>query len=30
MPMNRKEMGEPGKIDHVKNVTGRENLVTYG
>ena len=25
---NRKERGEPGKIYHVRNVIGRENLIT--
>ena len=25
---NRKERGEPGKIHHVRNVIGRENLIT--
>ena len=25
-----KERGEPGKIYHVRNVIGRENLITYG
>ena len=27
---NRKERGEPGKIYHVKNIIGRENLITCG
>ena len=27
---NRKERGEPGKIYHVRNVIGRENLITCG
>ena len=27
---NRKERGEPGKIYHVRNVIGRENLITSG
>ena len=27
---NRKERGEPGKIYHVRNVMGRENLITCG
>ena len=27
---NRKEWGEPGKIYHVRNVIGRENLITCG
>ena len=27
---NRKERGEPGKIYHVKNVIGRENLIQVG
>ena len=27
---NRKESGEPGKIYHVRNVIGRENLITCG
>ena len=27
---NRKEWGEPGKIYHLRNVTGRENLITCG
>ena len=27
---NQKERGEPGKIYHVRNVIGRENLITYG
>ena len=27
---NGKERGEPGKIYHVKNVIGRENLITCG
>ena len=26
----QKKRGESGKIYHVRNVTGRENLVTYG
>ncbi len=25
-----KERGEPGKIYHVRNVTGRENLISHG
>ena len=27
---NQKERGEPGKIYHVRNVIGRENLITCG
>ena len=27
---NGKERGEPGKIYHVRNVIGRENLITCG
>ena len=27
---NREERGEPGKIYHVRNVIGRENLITCG
>ena len=27
---NRKERGEPGKIYHVRNVIGRENLIKSG
>ena len=27
---NRKERGEPGKIYHVRNVIGRESLITCG
>ena len=27
---NRKERGEPGKIYHMRNVIGRENLITCG
>ena len=27
---NRKERGEPGKIYHVRNVTGREDVITSG
>ena len=27
---NRKETGEPGKIYHVRNVTGREDLIARG
>ena len=27
---NRKERGEPGKIYHVRNIIGRENLITGG
>ena len=27
---NGKEMGEPGKIYHVRNVIGRENMIMYG
>ena len=27
---NRKEKGEPGKIYHVRNVIGREDLITSG
>ena len=27
---NRKERGEPGKIYHVRNVIGSENLITSG
>ena len=27
---NQKEMGEPGKIYHVRNVIGRDNLITCG
>ena len=30
MCVNKKKGGESGKIYHVRNVTGRENLVTYG
>ena len=30
MNENRKEGGEPGKIYHVRNVIGRENLMTCG
>ena len=26
----RKETGEPGKIYHVRNIIGRENLITSG
>ena len=28
--INRKERGEPGKIYHVRNIIGRENLITSG
>ena len=27
---NRKERGEPGKIHHVRNIIGIENLITCG
>ena len=27
---NKKESGEPGKIHHMRNVIGRENLITCG
>ena len=27
---NRKEWGEPGKFDHMRNVIGRENVITSG
>ena len=27
---NQKERGEPGRIYHVRNVIGRENLITCG
>ena len=27
---NQKERGEPGKIYHMRNVIGRENLITSG